>query len=127
MCFETAGYFRALALVRSGVDLTRVVFLDDVVAQGATRALLECGYAGREVKIVVLTSLQQIVPLGLPITYVIHDTADEVRRAFRILTTIPGNAQRRAPSLRSEFRIATDREVASVMGPAAQIGRDHSR
>jgi len=83
--YDTRGYQRALELIEEGRDLSRLLLLDDTVAQGVTRALLRAGYGARDVKLAVLCGLQQIIPLGLPVTYVVHDAEEVARYAFDIL------------------------------------------
>ena len=65
----------------------RAVFMmDDIVARGATRAMLEAGAAGNgETDVVVRCGRQEMIPFGLPVTYVVNDTGEEARQAVRIL------------------------------------------
>lgn len=83
--FSAAGYERTLELIRDGQDLSQLLLLDDNVALGVTRALLASGYRDKPVKIVVLVGKQEIEPMGMPVTFVVHDTEEEVRQAFRAL------------------------------------------
>lgn len=103
--FEVAGYRRMLELIRGGQDTSRIVFLDDAVAQGATRALLKCGIGEQAVKLVVLCGQQEIVPLGYPATFVVHDTQEEVSRAFEILDRKTTKDDAENSSWRSSFRV----------------------
>lgn len=109
--FETAGYLKTTEELEAGTDLSRVIFLDDIVAQGATRALLKAGYGNREVRYVVIGGQQEIIPLGFPATYVVHDTAEEVRRAFAILERPCGEDAPGQTTWRSGFRIAGAEEA----------------
>lgn len=109
--FETAGYLKTQEVLQAGTDLSRVIFLDDVVAQGATRALLQAGYARRDVRYLVICGRQELVPLGFPVTYVVHDTVEEVRHAFEILEQ-PYRGESGGPTTwRSGFRIARADEL----------------
>lgn len=103
---EAVSFHRTLELHRERVDLSRILILDDVVAHGVTRALLKAGYTDGGVKLVVLCGRQEMIPLGLPIMYVLHDTVEEVRHAFEILTRVP-NANEDL-SWRSGFRLVTE-------------------
>lgn len=103
--FETAGYLRTMELIKEQRDLSRMILLDDVIAQGATRALLKAGYAQRQVKLAVICGREEIVPLGLPVTYVVHDIKDEARQAFSILEQQRGRTGSVIPAWRSGFRV----------------------
>jgi hypothetical protein len=89
MGYDSQGYHRTLELINEGVDLSNLLVFDDVVAHGVTRALLKSGYSESDVKLVVICGKQEIISLGMPITYVIHDTAAEVQRAFDLLEMPP--------------------------------------
>lgn len=84
--FAAAGYERTLELIRDGQDVSRILVLDDNVALGVTRAMLASGFRDRPCQIVVLAGKQEIEPMGIPVTYVTHDTEEEVRQAFRALS-----------------------------------------
>ena len=63
-----------------------LLILDDIVARGVTRAILEESYHTRcDLETVVICGRQEVVPLGLPVTYVAYDTVALVRAAVRIL------------------------------------------
>jgi hypothetical protein len=83
--FEEMGYRRILDLIEKGEDVSRLLLLDDVLARGATRALLKAGYTDKKVKLAVICGKQEMIPLGLPCTFIVHDTEEEVRHAFQIL------------------------------------------
>ena len=102
---EAAGYHRMLELIRDGMDVSRIIFLDDAVAQGATRAMLKCGIPEKAVNLVVICGQQEIMPLGYPATFVVHDTQEEVNHAFDILDRKPAKSGRENVSWRSGFRI----------------------
>jgi len=61
------------------------VFLDDVLARGGTRALLQTGFGDGRCPVVVVTGKQEIEPYGLPVTYITHDTEQEARWAVEML------------------------------------------
>jgi hypothetical protein len=69
--FEAAGYLRTLELDQAGTDLSRIALLDDVVAQGVTRALLKTGRGERDVKLSIVCGRQEIIPLGFRATYIV--------------------------------------------------------
>lgn len=111
LSFEAAGYLRMRQLIQSGKDLSRVIFLDDSIALGGTRAMLEAGYGPRCPKIVVVGGQQEMIPLGLPATFVVHDTFEEVQQAFRILQTPAGTSEAQESCWRSPFRVAQASEI----------------
>jgi DNA-binding LacI/PurR family transcriptional regulator len=104
--FEADAYYRMLELINAGQDVSRIVFLDDVVAQGATRALLQAGYSKRNVKLAIICGQQEVIPLGLPATFIVHDTQAEVDHAFAILEQKREKGVSRDLSWRSGFRVA---------------------
>jgi DNA-binding LacI/PurR family transcriptional regulator len=83
--FETGGYQKMLEMIEAGQSVSRVLFLDDVVALGATRAMLQAGIRGKDTRLVIICGQQEIVPLGFPATFVAHDTQEEVKHVFSIL------------------------------------------
>lgn len=103
---EASGYLKTLELLDRGVDFSRTLFLDDVMALGATRALLKAGYGNRKnIRLVVIGGHHEIVPMGLPVVFVTHDTENDVRHAFEILA-IPPQRKAGAPlAWRSGFRV----------------------
>ncbi len=103
--FEAAGYHRMRELIASGADLSRILFLDDVVAQGATRAMLKAGFREKDVELVIISSKEELLPLGFPATLVIHDTREEVSHAFSILERKSGKGDSVDCSWRSGFRV----------------------
>lgn len=111
LSFETAGYLKTRQLIQSGRDLSRVIFLDDTLAQGGTRAMLEAGCGARSPKVVVVGGQQEMIPLGLPVTFVVHDTSEEVRQAFRILQIPPGENEAQETCWLSPFRVAQADEI----------------
>jgi len=61
------------------------VFLDDVVARGGTRAMLQAGLGDGRCPVAVVCGKQEVEPYGLPITYITHDTEAEARWAVEML------------------------------------------
>jgi hypothetical protein len=100
-----AAYHRTLELMAAGQDLSRLIILDDVVALGVTRALLVGGYRNRPLKLVILAGRQEIEPLGLPATFVVHDTEAEVRQLFTILRDQLRNPKAAAAPWTSGYRL----------------------
>ncbi len=103
--YETGGYRRMLELIAAGQNVSRIIFLDDVVAQGATRAMLKAGIREQDVKLAVICGQQEIVPLGYPATFVVHDTQAEVNHAFDILERGTSEGDAASLSWRSGFRV----------------------
>ncbi len=84
---ETMGYLKTLALAAKGELSTHIFVTDDQIARGVSRALLTLGWQNRQGKpnLVVIASRQQIIPLGLPVTYLCKDAVEEAIQATRIL------------------------------------------
>jgi DNA-binding LacI/PurR family transcriptional regulator len=110
--FAVAGYERTLELIREGQDLSQLLLLDDNVALGVTRALLASGYRDRPGKIVVLVGKQEVEPLGLPATFVAHDTGEEVRHAFLALREQMRDRRATLPPWASRFELLPPPSVA---------------
>ncbi len=108
LAFETGAYHRMLELIDSGQSVSRILFLDDVVAQGATRALLKSGYREADIRLVIICGRQEIIPLGFPATFIVHDTQEEVSHAFAMLDHKPTNRGKDDPSWRSGFRVISN-------------------
>ncbi len=72
------------------------LFMDDFFARGGTRALLELGYGQRDdLRVSVICGRQEMIPLGLPVRWIVHDTRMLVSEGFRLLNdkiTGTGNA-----------------------------------
>ncbi|HAI11346.1 MAG TPA: hypothetical protein DCM28_06545 [Phycisphaerales bacterium] len=84
--FEQAGYLLAKQLIQENSLSKGVFILDDIIAKGMTRAILEVSQPGKvEHHLIVLSALQTITPAGLPVTYVVNDADEMVREAMRIL------------------------------------------
>lgn len=82
---EAGAYHLTLDLIKKGKDVSCMLLLDDVAARGATRALLTAGYGSDDVRLAVVCAKQEMIPLGLPATFVVHDMEEVVVEAFRIL------------------------------------------
>lgn len=61
------------------------IFLDEVLARGGTRALLEAGLGEGRCPVIVVCGRQEMAPYGLPVTYITHDTEAEARWAVDML------------------------------------------
>jgi hypothetical protein len=119
--FETLGYQYVDHLLESGYDLSGLLLLDDTVARGATRALLKHRADVALPHVVVLAGEQQIVPLGLPITYVVHDVAEEVRQCFCVLDRQHVGRHVAVPSWRSGARVLRDFEAGARPAPPVAV------
>lgn len=97
------------------------VFLDDVVARGGTRALLQAGLGGGRCPVVVVAGKQEVESYGLPVTYVTHDTEQEARWAVEMLDAqiqgIPGGVESR----QSMFEVAEENEAGKASGLGLQV------
>ncbi len=83
---ETFSYLMARDLLNGGKLRKAIYICDDIAARGITRAILELSPKKRSsFDIVVQSSLQGIIPLGLPITYVAYDIAEQAKNALQIL------------------------------------------
>ncbi len=84
--FESEGYRLMHSIVANGRIPKGLCCLDDIVARGATRALLETGiHRTHDIDIVVICGRQEVMPLGLPVTFVVHDTEELAKAAVRIV------------------------------------------
>lgn len=85
--YQTEGYRLMKELIETDRLASGIFIMDDIVAQGATRMLLaECTPdRRRDLDIVVGSARQSMIPLGLPVTYVVHDIEDTVEHAVAIL------------------------------------------
>ncbi len=100
--YERLGYELVHRVAGAGGKPRAYVFLDDILARGGTRALLSAGSGHARSPVVVVGGRQQMVPYGMPVTYVTHDTRTEARWAVEMLTAqLDGNAagslSRRSP------------------------------
>lgn len=85
--YQAEGYRLMTELIKTGWLASGIFIVDDLVAQGATRVLLaECPPDRlRTLDIVVGSAKQSMMPLGLPVTYVVHDIEDTVEHTVAIL------------------------------------------
>lgn len=82
---ETEGYhFMRSLIARGDNDQSAMVFLDNVTARGASRAVLKAGQTHKS-NWVVFSGLQEIVPLGFPVAYILFDTDCKAKESVRIL------------------------------------------
>jgi DNA-binding LacI/PurR family transcriptional regulator len=98
------------ALIRERGLPESLVIPDDIMAQAATRAILEhCdSEARRGLDIVVCGARQTIVPLGLPVIRVVFDAAEMARHTVGILMDQIQGRTDRADSYRVPFSVVTD-------------------
>lgn len=82
---ERNGYRAIRQLLDRDGEPKVFVFLDDVVAHGGTRALLEAGFGDGRCPVVVVSGKQEMAPYGLPVIHVTHDTEAEARWAVEML------------------------------------------
>ncbi len=86
------------------------VFLDDVVARGGTRALLERGLGGGRCPVVVVSGKQEMAPYGLPVIHVTHDTEAEARWAVEMLAAQMEGCEGGTAPRQSRFALDTFQE-----------------
>ena len=83
---EADGYHLLQSLLSEGKLPSAIIFLDDIVARGASRLVLQ---AGQSIKTkpdwVVFSGLTEIVPLGFPVAYAVVDTCKKAKEAVRIV------------------------------------------
>jgi DNA-binding LacI/PurR family transcriptional regulator len=83
---EEAGYKLGCTLLRDPRPITGWYLTDDVMARGATRAILALTPdTARRPCVVVRTSRQQMMSLGLPVHYVVFDMEQQARDLVAIL------------------------------------------
>lgn len=104
---ERYGYRAVRRLCEQSGDPMAFVFLDDVVARGGTRALLETGRGDGRCPAVVVSGRQEMAHYGLPVIHVTHDTETEARWAVEMLAAqIEGRDGAAAPR-QSPFALDT--------------------
>ena len=83
---EASGYSIAKGLLSEDKMPSGVIFIDDLVARGASRAALQAqSYLAKKPDWVVFCGLTEMVPLGLPVAYIALDTNKKAKEAVRIL------------------------------------------
>jgi len=106
---EAEGYHMMSRMLAEDTCHSAVLILDDIVARGATRAMMERPADQRPSDIIVASSQQTMIPLGLPATYLVHDAAQLAAESVRIVL----DQVRREPT-------GPDRHVSRfVVAPAA--------
>lgn len=83
---EQVGYELGCALLRDHPGIDGWYLTDDIIARGATRAILAHTSANaNRPRVVVRTSRQQIIPLGMPVHYVVFDMEEQANQLVNIL------------------------------------------
>lgn len=82
---ECYGYRAIRRLCEQSSEPMAFVFLDDVVARGGTRALLETGFGDGRCPVAIVSGKQEMAHYGLPVVHVTHDTELEARWAVEML------------------------------------------
>lgn len=82
---ERCGYQAIRELCSREAEPMAFVFLDDVVARGGTRAMLQVGLGDGRCPTVVVCGKQEVEPYGLPVTHITHDTESEARWAVEMI------------------------------------------
>lgn len=88
------------------------VFLDDILARGGTRALLQTGWGAGRCPVAVVCGQQEIESYGLPVTYVAHDTQKEAQWAVEMLSAQIEGDPKGAEIRQSPFELAECKEPA---------------
>lgn len=90
---EAEGYRLIMELASQGRLAKRLFVTNDLIAKGASRAVLALRCDGKPApsRLVVVAGIQQVVPLGIPVTYVGQDIRDEARQAVNILMGAMGD------------------------------------
>jgi DNA-binding LacI/PurR family transcriptional regulator len=84
--YEIQGYQRMRELAIQDRLAKGILITDDILARGATRALLEkkpttC----RDLDILIMVGRQEIIPLGVQVSYAIFDIEEQARQTVKIL------------------------------------------
>jgi DNA-binding LacI/PurR family transcriptional regulator len=107
--YERAAYILVRHLPAADLADAGFIFLDDMVARGGTRALLEAGTSGgastiATPRVAVVCGRQEIFPYGMPVHFVVHDTAREAQLAVAMI--VAGLAGKSQPSCQqSHYRL----------------------
>jgi len=107
---EQFAYQATRRLCAEGTGPMAFVFLDEVLARGGTRALLEAGLGEGRCPVAVVSGLQEMEPYGLPVSYVTHDTETEASWAVEMLAAQLEGDPAGAASRRSPFTLAAQKE-----------------
>lgn len=83
---ETIGYDITTSLLHQEKMPPAVIFVDDIVARGASRAvLLAHGYMKKKPDWVIFCGLTEIVPLGFPVAYMTLSTDRKAEETLKML------------------------------------------
>ncbi|MFG0249648.1 MAG: GntR family transcriptional regulator [Phycisphaeraceae bacterium JB051] len=93
--YEQMGYLLGCQLLKQDRLSQGVFILDDIVAKGMTRAILQAqGKGQKNHEIIIISAKQAIAPAGLPVTYIVHDADEMAQQAMQILANeIQGRIQ----------------------------------
>lgn len=109
------SFQKAQAMLASGQMNPGIYIADDIMARGVTRAIIGLEpRARKKFTIIVQSSLQEIIPFGLPVSYVVFDIAEQARKAVEIL--LP-QIHGRETELQHycNFRLLTEEELPATM------------
>jgi DNA-binding LacI/PurR family transcriptional regulator len=110
---EQWGYRSVLGVCARNPGPTAFVFFDEILARGGTRALLQAGLGDGRCPVVVVSGKQEMMPYGLPVTYITHDTETEAEWAVEmLLDQLEGRDGGTEPRM-SEFVVEQIEEVSS--------------
>jgi hypothetical protein len=130
---ERHGYDAIRRLCDRMDDRIAVIFLDDVLARGGTRALLEAGLGDGRCPVAVVGGKQEVIPYGLPVTHITHDTEQEARWAVEMLAAQLEGRDGGTEPRQSEFvveeeevRVASARDEGSPSFASALTPRQES-
>ena len=91
-----------------------LLILDDIIARGATRALLgRGGSAGQGLRVAVMSSRRSVIPLGLPVTHIVHDSQRVADASVDLLGQQMGTHVKPAGAV-VPFEIWAEAEAASA-------------
>lgn len=84
---EIGGYRLIQDILSKGEVPSTMFFLDNIVARGASRAILRAGlHFENNIDWVIFSGLTEIIPLGFPVSYIVSDTEKQAEEAVGILT-----------------------------------------
>jgi DNA-binding LacI/PurR family transcriptional regulator len=106
---DTEAYRATSRMISENKLPNGIVIRDEVVARGVTRAILEAkDKVPHGIEVVVICGKQEIIPYGMPVTYVTFDTEEGIKEAVRILDDKIKGVETGPSSAICQFKIEED-------------------
>jgi|GEM_PF-3556981 len=115
---EANGYQAMRHLLLEQSVSSGLLVMDDILARGVTRAMLE--YRDKlpaRMELVVMGGIQEMMPMGFDASYLVHDVAEEARQAMYLLSQQIREPGRKHGSYFSQFSIKTAEQLQALASP----------